>query len=465
MNHYVLQPELKYAPTRQNLQIAVSTYRKELSVDLYELTMSQVFWRRGMDSTATFSLFFRGYPNNRSYYVANGIDQAIDFLEDFHFEKSDIEGIREVTPLSEDFLELLSRLRFTGNVRAVREGTIVFADEPLIEVTAPIIEAQIVETMLLNILTSASLFATKASRIVQAAASRPVVDFGTRRTHSEESAVVAARAGYIAGFAGTSNLKAAAIYDIPAFGTMAHSFVQAFGNEKAAFEAYANEFPDSTTLLVDTYDSLEGVRNAIRVAQTARKQGVSINAIRLDSGDLAQLARDARSLLDQAGFPKIEIMASGGLDEHRIADYVRSNAPIDAFGVGTRFGTSADAPYIDSVYKLVELDSTPIIKLSVDKQTLPWAKQVYRRFQDGQMSGDIITASSALAALEQSTGLLHVAMRSGKRTVPKDTLKAVRERVAENTESLDSRYRDLHDPKSYPVEISAELGPLQQSNH
>ena len=250
----------------------MNNYRKELSIDLYELTMSQVFWQRGMDQTATFSLFFRGYPENRSYYVASGIDAAIEFLQGFHFSDNDIESLRSTSPLSDEFLAYLSNFRFDGDVRSVPEGTIVFADEPVLEVTAPIIEAQIVETMLLNIVTSATLFATKASRIVKAAAGRPVVDFGTRRTHSEESAIEAARAGYIAGFAGTSNLKAAAIYDIPAFGTMAHSFIQAFGDEHAAFDAYAAEFPDTTTLLVDTYDTLEGVRNAISVAKTARQR-------------------------------------------------------------------------------------------------------------------------------------------------------------------------------------------------
>ena len=435
----------------------MNNYRKELSVDLYELTMSQVFWQRGMDQTATFSLFFRGYPKNRSNYVANGIDAAIDFLQGFHFSDDDIESLRSTSPLSDEFLAYLSNFRFDGDVRSVPEGTIVFADEPVLEVTAPIIEAQIVETMLLNIVTSATLFATKASRIVQAAAGRPVVDFGTRRTHSEESAIEAARAGYIAGFAGTSNLKAAAIYDIPAFGTMAHSFIQAFRDEDAAFDAYTAEFPDTTTLLVDTYDTLEGVRNAISVAENARQRGASINSIRLDSGDLGQLAKDARSLLDHASFTGIRIMASGGLDEHSIQDLVASNAPIDAFGVGTRFGTSADAPYIDSVYKLVELDNQPIIKLSASKQTLPWAKQVYRRFQDDKMSNDLITKSTSPRPSGQTTALLRSAMKSGERMMPKDTIETVRKRVSKNIRSLPSQYRALHNPATYPVGYSDDL--------
>ena len=433
------------------------TYRKELSVDLYELTMSQVFWRRGMDNTATFSLFFRGYPKNRSYYIASGIDAAIDFLQNFHFSPEDIESLRSTSPLSEDFLTYLANIQFTGDVRAVPEGTIVFADEPLLEVTAPLIESQIVETMLLNIVTSATLLATKASRIVQAASGRPVVDFGARRTHSEESAIEAARAGYIAGFAGTSNLKAAALYNIPSFGTMAHSFIQAFGDEHAAFEAYATEFPDSTTLLVDTYHTLEGVRNAIRVAHTARKNGKSINGIRLDSGDLAQLAKDARSLLDQAGFPEIRIMASGGLDEHSIQDLIASNAPIDAIGVGTRFGTSADAPYIDSVYKLVELDGKPIIKRSEGKRTLPYAKQVYRQISDGKIATDIITRHPSPGRSDQLQELLQPAIKSGRRLHIKEPIETTKNRIASNLQLLPDPICNLENPDHFQVAVSVDL--------
>ncbi|MYF79232.1 MAG: nicotinate phosphoribosyltransferase, partial [Chloroflexi bacterium] len=386
---------LKYAPTRHSYRQVVNQYRKELSVDLYELTMSQVFWRRGMDSSATFSLFFRGYPKDRAYYIASGIDDALDFLEDFHFSADEIRAIRNVTPLSDEFVDFLTDFSFSGTVRAVPEGSIVFAAEPLIEVTGTLIETQIVETMLLNIVTTASLLATKAARIVQAADGRPVVDFGSRRTHGEDAAIEAARASYISGFAGTSNVKAAALHGIPAYGTMAHSFIQAFDNEVTAFAPYADEFPETTTFLVDTYDTLDGVRNAIRVAEQARSRGTNVNAIRLDSGDLAELARAARALMDEAGFPQIRIMASGGLDEHSISQLVASCAPIDAFGVGTRFGTSADAPYIDSVYKLVEIDGRPVIKLSTSKVTKPWAKQVFRRFEDGMMRGDVITRSTS----------------------------------------------------------------------
>ncbi len=419
--------------------------------------MSQAFWRRGMDSTATFSLSFRGYPKDRAYYIACGIDEAVDFLEDFHFSADEISAIRDVTPLADDFVDALSRTGFSGTVRAVPEGTIVFADEPLIEVTGSLIETQIVETMLLNIVTTASLMATKASRIVQAAGGRPVVDFGSRRTHGEDAAIVAARAGYIAGFAGTSNVKAAALYGVPAYGTMAHSFVQAFDDEATAFVAYVDEFPETTTLLVDTYDTLEGVRNAIRVAEEARSRGAVINAIRLDSGDLDKLARAARELLDQAGFPQIRIMASGGLDEHSISRLVESGALIDAFGVGTRFGTSADAPFIDSVYKLVEVDGRPVTKLSTAKVTRPWAKQIFRHFEHGLMRGDVLARSTSQPPVSHPHQMLGTVMKFGKRLKQRDSIATVRERVASSLRSLPEKHCRLRNPEPYPVEYTAEF--------
>ncbi|MXZ02682.1 MAG: nicotinate phosphoribosyltransferase [Chloroflexi bacterium] len=435
----------------------MNQYRKELSVDLYELTMSEVFWRQGLDSSATFSLFFRGYPKDRAYYIASGIDDALDFLQDFHFSADEIRAIRDVTPLADEFIDFLTDLRFSGTVRAVPEGTIVFADEPLLEVTAPIIEAQIVETMLLNIITTASLLAIKAARIVQAADGRPVVDFGSRRTHGEDAAIAAARAGYISGFAGTSNVKAAALYSISAYGTMAHSFIQAFDDEATAFANYIDEFPETTTLLVDTYDTLEGVRNAIRVAEQARSRGSAVNAIRLDSGDLGELARAARALLDEAGFPQIRIMASGGLDEHSISRLVDSGAPIDAFGVGTRFGTSADAPYIDSVYKLVEIDGRPVTKLSTAKVTRPWAKQIFRRFEDGLMRGDVLTRSTSPPPSDCPHPMLVTVMEAGERLEQNESIATIRERVASNLRCIPEDIRELENPATYPVEYSDDL--------
>lgn len=429
----------------------------ELSVDLYELTMSQVFWRHGINDRAIFSLFFRGYPKDRGYYIAAGIEQALDFLQDFRFSDRDIESLSQTTPLGKDFIDHLGGIRFTGDLRAVPEGSIVFADEPLLEVTGNLIEAQIVETMLLNIVTTASLLATKASRLVQAAGGKPIIDFGSRRTHGEDAALQAARSGYIAGFAGTSNVKAAAMFGIPAFGTMAHSFIQAFEDESQAFTAYVNEFPQAATLLVDTYDTLAGVEKAIRVAIVAKRNGGSVNAIRLDSGDLGQLAKAARAMLDAAGLQDVRILASGGLDEFSIDDLVKSGAPIDAFGVGTRYGTSADAPYIDSVYKLVEIAGRPVTKLSSAKATRPWPKQVFRSIENGFMSGDIITRSNASTPNRFPDPLLRTVMLSGNRLHAAESIAVVRDKVARNLQTVPEKYRRLHDPETYPVEYSDDL--------
>ncbi len=437
-------------------------YRTELSVDLYELTMSQVFWRRSIDDRATFSLFFRGYPKNRGYYVAAGIEQALDFLQGFKFSEQDIEALRNVTPLERDFVEFISGIQFSGDVRAVEEGTVVFADEPLLEVTGNLIEAQIVETMLLNIVTTASLLATKASRLVQAAKGRPIIDFGSRRTHGEDAAIQAARSGYIAGFAGTSNVKAAALFGIPAVGTMAHSFVQAFEDEDEAFAAYNDEFPQTTTVLVDTYDTLEGVAKAIRVAKAAQTQGAAVNAIRLDSGDLRSLAKSARTMLDAAGLTDVQILASGGLDEFSIDKLVKSGAPIDAFGVGTRYGTSADAPYIDSVYKLVEIDGRPVTKLSSAKITLPWAKQIFRRFEGSLMNGDVITRQPSPAPEHYPQPLLRTVMKSGQRLEPQEPIETVRRRIASNLAAVPLDYRESKNPRTYPIEYSSELRMTDQ---
>ena len=428
-----------------------------LNIDLYELTMSQVYWRRGMDSNATFSLFFRGYPRNRAFYIACGIDHALQYLENFHFTDQEIIQLNASQSLSGDFVDHLAGLTFDGSIRAVPEGTIVFANEPLVEVTAPLIQAQLVETMLLNIVTSASLFATKAARIVNAAGSRSVVDFGSRRAHSVESAIIAARSAYIAGFDGTSNVGAAALFGIPAVGTMAHSFVQAFEEESEAFQTYAAEFPDATTLLVDTYDAHRGIENAVQVGLHLGEQGKRLGAIRLDSGDLAHWSREARTLLDSAGLTKTRIIASGGLDDYSVSNLTAADAPIDAFGVGTRFTTSADAPYIDSVYKLVELDGRPIFKTSEGKETLPWAKQIYRIIEDDAMQRDVITRAISEPPVEAAQPLMQSVMRDGNRLASPESLETVRSRVKQQLSQLPDRYQHLTEPERYPVETTADI--------
>jgi nicotinate phosphoribosyltransferase len=291
-------------------------YSDALLTDLYELTMAQAYWRSGVTSQATFSLFFRGYPRNRSYYVFAGLEDVLDYLERFQFNGADIDYLRTLDRFDEEFLDFLAGLRFTGDVRAMREGTVCFADEPVIEVRAPVIEAQLVETYLLNQATFQSTIATKASRVVWAAQGRSVADFAARRTQGTDAALKVARCGYLAGYASTSNVKAGAMYGIPVVGTMAHSFIMAFDSEIEAFRAFTHAFPDYATLLVDTYDTLHGVRNAIEVGKELAQRGHVLRGVRLDSGDLAYLGRESRKLLDVAGFKDVDVFASGGLDEY-----------------------------------------------------------------------------------------------------------------------------------------------------
>ncbi|MGH2544328.1 MAG: nicotinate phosphoribosyltransferase, partial [Ardenticatenaceae bacterium] len=361
--------------------------RRELSIglftDLYELTMAQAYWKSGVTADAVFSLFFRNYPPNRAYFVFAGLEDILDYLESLRFTENDIEHLRNRKIFEDAFLDYLSRLRFTGSARAMPEGSIFFADEPVIEVTSPVVEAQLIETFLVNQANLQTVLATKASRVMHAARGKAVVDFAARRTHGTEAASKLARVGYMVGFASTSNVLAGGLYDIPISGTMAHSFVTAFDDEIDAFRAYALAFPDSTTLLVDTYDTLEGVRKAIDVAREMEGRGHRLRAVRLDSGDLLDLSLKTREMLDAAGLHDVQVFASGGLDEFQVDELLSAGAAIDGFGVGTLVGVSADAPWTDCAYKLVEYDGRPVLKLSSGKQTLPGPKQVHR-FRDSQ---------------------------------------------------------------------------------
>ncbi|MCS7022392.1 MAG: nicotinate phosphoribosyltransferase [Gemmataceae bacterium] len=431
--------------------------------DLYELTMAQAYWREGLTAEATFSFFFRSLPPQRGYLVAAGIDQVVTELEQFHFTTDDIAELQRLQRFDEDFLRYLSGWRFRGTVRAVAEGTLVFAHEPLLEVTAPIIEAQVVETLVVNRLHLHTLLASKAARVRWAAGPhRQVIDFGARRCHGLEAAQAAARCGWLVGFDGTSNVMAGLRYGIPLYGTMAHSFVTAFADELAAFRAYARTFPDSTTLLVDTYDTVEGIKHALRVAAELSQQGHQLRGIRLDSGDLLTLSRIARELADAAGFPQLQIFVSGGIDEYAIEQLVRQQAPVDAFGVGTKVGVSQDAPYGDCAYKLVAYNGQPRLKLSEHKQTLPAAKQVYR-FYDA--AGQMLYDQIALADEPSPPGgqpLLHEVMRQGQRVVPPPTLEQSRQYFRQHWAGLPPVCKDLHQPAPYDVQLSVALHQLTQ---
>src|SRR3990170_9130694 len=336
-----------------------------LLTDLYELNMAASYLRRDMDQEATFSLFVRRLPPSRGFLVAAGLEPCLAFLEDFRFEEEELEHLGSHLGFADDTLESFRALRFEGDVWAVPEGRIVLPNEPLLEITAPIAVAQLVETYLLNVITFQTTIASKAARCRIAAAGRDLVDFSFRRTQGVDAAMAVARATAMVGFSATSNVEAGRRFGLPVAGTMAHSYIESFPTEKDAFVAFATDFPTRTTFLVDTYDTLNGVRTAIEVI---RELGLADHlGIRLDSGDLGQLARQSRRVLDEAGMEHVRIFASGGLDEMDVDRLARAGAPIDAFGVGTRVGVSADAPFVDSVYKLVEYDGRPGLKLSAGK--------------------------------------------------------------------------------------------------
>jgi nicotinate phosphoribosyltransferase len=398
-----------------------------LFFDLYELTMARAYVQSSMLDRAVFELSFRHLPPARRYVVAAGLDDALSFLQALRFDAEDLEYLRTLGMFDHGFLDVLASLRFTGDVWAVPEGTVVFPNEPMVQVVAPIAEAQLVETYLINQVHYQSLIASKAARIVEAAAGRPVVDFGSRRAHGTDAALKAARASYLAGFSGTSNVAAAQRYGLPAVGTMAHSFVQAHGDELSAFEDFSRRYPQ-TTLLVDTYNTLAGVDAVIELARRLRSS-FTARAIRLDSGDLAELARAARRRLDAAGLTDVEIFASSGLDEIAIADLVRRNAPIDGFGVGTRLVVSEDAPALDMVYKLVEYAGQPRAKLSPGKVVAPGRKQVFRRCCDGAWLGDVV---APFAEVHDGEQLLRKVMANGRRLEEsgRGALEAARSRFA-----------------------------------
>jgi len=442
-----------------------------LFTDLYELTMAASYFAAGLRERATFSFSIRRYPPGRGYFVAAGLADVIEYLENFRFSAESLDYLQRTGLFSENFLDHLRALRFTGDVDAMPEGTLCFADEPLLEITAPIIEAQLVETYVINQLHLQTMLATKSARCVHAAAGRPVIDFSLRRTHGVDAGMKIARCSYLAGAAGTSNVLAGMVWGIPTFGTMAHSFVQSFESERDAFLAFARAFPTNSTFLVDTYDTIRGVRIAVAVAIEMRRAGNSLRAIRLDSGDLAALSREARRILDEAGLREVRIFASGGLDEYEIEKLVQSGAPIDAFGVGTEMGTSGDAPWLDCAYKLVEYAGRGRIKLSSGKATWVGRKQVWRSTSGQRLVADCIALRDespadvqAAIGVEAETlePLLQPVMRGGQRVVPAPSLESIRGRFLDQFGCLDSRFKDLRHPPEFPVHISPALRGAQE---
>ena len=433
-----------------------------LFTDLYQLTMAQTYWHSGQRARATFSLFIRNYPPDRAYFVFAGLADVLRYLEELRFSREDVAFLVSLNMFDEDFLSYLRELRFTGDVRAMSEGSVFFANEPVMEVDGPVIEAQIVETFLLNQINFQSVLATKSSRLVHAAGHKTVVDFAARRTHGTDAANKMALASYMVGFAGTSNTMAGALYGIPTFGTMAHSFVTIFEEETDSFQAYARSFPDTSTFLVDTYDTLGGVTKAIAVAKEMKRSGHALRAIRLDSGDLLDLSVKTRALLDEAGFKEVQIFASGGLDEFGVEELLGSGAPIDAFGVGTKVGVSADAPWTDCAYKLVEYDGRPVLKLSPGKQSLPGPKQVYRhRDGDGRLLRDVIARAEEPPVDGAAQPLLREVMQKGRLVAPLPILEELTEAFGREFASLPDRHKALRSPAPYEVATSAGLEKLR----
>jgi nicotinate phosphoribosyltransferase len=429
-----------------------------LLTDLYQLTMLQAYFEHGMEDTAVFEFFVRRLPPNRGFLVAAGLEQLLAFLEGLRFGAEELEWVRTCGYFSRDFPDRLAELRFTGDVHAMPEGTVFFENEPIVRVTAPMPQAQLVESRLVNILHYQTLVASKAARVVLAAPGKLLVDFGMRRAHGAEAALFAARASYLAGFSGTATVLAGREFAIPVFGTMAHSFIQAHASEELAFDHFAGSHPKNVTLLIDTYDTEAGARKVTRLAPVLTQRGITIQAVRLDSGDLAAHARAVRAILDGAGLTGVGIFSSGNLDELAVRELLREGSPIDGFGVGSHLDTSADTPFLDCVYKLQEYAGQARRKRSEGKATWPGRKQVYRSHgADGVMAGDLLTVEGDE---QEGVPLIHRVMRSGKRLEPPEPLEAIRVRAAGAVARLPAQLRTLDRAPPYPVTVAPALTAL-----
>ncbi|HSH61060.1 MAG TPA: nicotinate phosphoribosyltransferase [Acidimicrobiales bacterium] len=431
-----------------------------LFTDLYELTMAASYHARGLDEPATFDLFFRSLPEQRRFLVSCGLEQSLDYLESLRFGERELSYLSSLDLFEASFLDRLAELRFSGEVWAVPEGQAVFEREPVMRVTAPLIEAQLVETYLLNCLSHQTMVASKAARVALACGDHDFVDFSARRVQGSDAALLGSRASHVAGASATSLVLAGQVFGIPVSGTMAHSYVMRFEREADAFWAFARDLPGRAVLLIDTYDTVEGARRAVEVARELAEDGVRLQAVRLDSGDLGALSRQVRSVLDEGGFGDVRIVASGDLDEYRIASLLDQAAPIDSFGVGTRMGASTDAPSLNAVYKLVEDADGPKLKLSPDKVTLPGRKQVHRTRGAAGIESDVVALHD-----EEVSGaepLLERVLADGERTSPSPSLDAIRRRCEETLALLPQRLRglDLEEFEPFPVTVSVGLQDL-----
>ena len=431
-----------------------------LFTDLYELTMAASYYRRGLDETATFDLFFRSLPEQRRFLVSCGLEQCLDYLERLHFDGAALSYLDSLGLFEAAFLDRLGELRFTGDVWAIPEGEAVFEREPVLRVTAPLIEAQLVETYLLNCVSHQTMVASKAARVALACGDRDFIDFSARRVQGPDAGLRGSRASHVAGASATSLTVAGQLFGIPVSGTMAHSYVMRFAHEEDAYRAFARDLPERAVLLIDTYDTVNGARLVVDVARELADEGVSVKAVRLDSGDLGALAHQVRQVLDDGGLTDVRIIASGDLDEHRIASMLREGAPIDSFGVGTKMGASTDAPSLNAVYKLVEDADGPKLKLSTDKITLPGRKQVHRLAGEATLERDVISLHDE--DVPGAKPLLEPVFEKGARTGPSPSLQAVRRRCRDALGLLPQRLRTLAVApfERYPVDLSRGLQGL-----
>jgi nicotinate phosphoribosyltransferase len=429
-----------------------------LLTDLYQLTMLQSYLEHGMTETAVFEFFVRRLPERRGFLVAAGLEQAVGFLEQARFAQAELDWLAASKHFPQGFVDRLADLRFTGEVHAPPEGTVVFADEPIIRVTAPLPEAQLMESRLINILHFQTLIASKAARMALAAPGKTLVDFGLRRAHGAEAGLMAARAAYLAGFAGTATVPAEPRYGVPIYGTMAHSFIQAHDSEAAAFEHFARSRPQSVILLIDTYDTEAGAEKAARLAPRLAADGIELAGVRLDSGDLADHARKVRAILDGHGLRGVSIFASGGIDEDRLLEFEAGGAPIDGYGIGTALTTSSDAAALDCAYKLQEYGDRPKRKRSEGKATWPGRKQVFRRYgAAGVMAGDVLTVEGDE---RDGEALIRPVMRGGKRIADLPALAETRAHCAAQLARLPAHLKRLDSEPRYEAEVSDALRAL-----
>ena len=425
-----------------------------LLTDLYQLNMLQAYLDYGETESAVFEFFVRKLPENRGFLLAAGLDQALEFLEGLRFSADEVEWLRSTGRFKPNLIEYMAGFRFRGDVHAIPEGTAFFANEPILRVTARLPEAQLVETRLINILHYQTLIASKAARFVLLAPGKLLVDFGLRRAHGADAGLMAARAAYLAGFAGTATLAAERAFGIPTFGTMAHSYIQAHDSEAEAFDRFAISRPENLTLLIDTYDCEAAARKVVALAPRLRERGIRIRAVRIDSGDLIALSRQVRHILDEGALRDVTIFASGGLDEAGIDRIVREKAPIDGFGIGTSLTVSADAPSLDCAYKLEEYAGRARRKHSAGKATWPGRKQVWRSERNGRMAGDVIGLDRES---HEGEALLHPVMIAGQRMAGGPTLVQSRALAASQLAKLPPKLRQLEPGAVYSVRISEAL--------